>query len=96
MPTLVFSILPAMIIALSSLVAAAQTPLSLSQAVSMALEKNPLHKAALAETHISTAAVRQARSPLLAKITFYRECLARQRPGVRLRLPPAAAKFHSR
>jgi outer membrane protein TolC len=48
----------------------AQTPLTLLQAVSMALEKNPLHKAALADVRISTAAVRESRAPLLPKITF--------------------------
>ena len=52
------------------LVAQTATPLTLPQAVSIALEKNPLHKAALADTRISTAAVREARSPLLPKITF--------------------------
>jgi len=41
-PTLVPSMLLVLIIDLSSLVAAAQTPLSLSQAVSMALERNSL------------------------------------------------------
>ncbi len=36
----------------------------------MALEKNPLHKAAMADVQIGTAAVRQAQAPLLPKITF--------------------------
>ena len=51
-------------------VAQTATPLTLPQAVSMALEKNPLRKAALADTRISTAAVREARSPLMPKISF--------------------------
>ena len=48
----------------------APTPLTLPQAVDMALQRNPLHRAAMAETHISMAAVREARAPLLPKITF--------------------------
>src|SRR5450759_3232655 len=48
----------------------AQTPLTLPEAVSMALEKNPLHKAAMADTRISAAGVREARSPLMPKIMF--------------------------
>lgn len=54
----------------ASAAAQAPTPLTLPQAVSIALEKNPLHKAAVADTHISLAAVRESRSPLLPKITF--------------------------
>jgi outer membrane protein TolC len=53
----------------------AQTPLTLPQAVSMALEKNPVHKAALADIRISTAAVRESRAPLLPKITFTESAL---------------------
>ncbi len=49
----------------------APIPLTLPQAVNMALEKNPLHKAALADTHISLTAVRESRAPLLPKITFF-------------------------
>ncbi len=48
----------------------AAAPITLPQAVSMALEKNPLHKAALAGTHISLAEIRVARSPLMPKIMF--------------------------
>ena len=36
----------------------------------MALEKNPLHKAAMADISIGTAAIRESRAPLLPKITF--------------------------
>ncbi len=46
------------------------TPLTLPQAVAMALDKNPLHKASMAGTRISLAAVRESRSPLLPKIMF--------------------------
>jgi outer membrane protein TolC len=48
----------------------AAAPITLPQAVSIALEKNPLHKAALAGTHISLAQIREARSPLMPKIMF--------------------------
>ncbi len=56
--------------AYSSASAQDTTPLTLPQAVNMALEKNPLHKAALADLRIGTAAVREARAPLMPKITF--------------------------
>jgi outer membrane protein len=57
--------------------AAAQTatPLTLPQAVNMALEKNPLRRAALEDTRISTAAMREVRSPLMPKITFTESAL---------------------
>ena len=46
------------------------TPLTLPEAVSMALRKNPLHKAAIADTRISAAVIREARSQLMPKIMF--------------------------
>jgi outer membrane protein TolC len=48
----------------------AGTPITLSQAVGMTLDRNPQHKAAVAGTHISLAAVRESRVPLLPKIMF--------------------------
>ena len=45
-------------------------PLSLQQAVNIALEKNPLRKAALADTKASSAGVQEARSLLAPHITF--------------------------
>ncbi len=72
---MVLWLLPAAVVLLSSSWAAAQTPLTLPQAVSMALDKNPLHKAATAETRIEAAAVRRAQSPLLPKITFSESAL---------------------
>ncbi len=48
----------------------AQTPLTLTHAVSIALEKNPLRKAALADERVSTASVSEARSGLWPRITF--------------------------
>jgi outer membrane protein len=65
--------LTAAMLGLLSSPSAAQDPpasLTLPQAVSMALEKNPLHQAALAGTQISLAQVREARSPLLPRIMF--------------------------
>lgn len=54
------------------LIAVAQNaaPLSLSEAVKMTLANNPMHKAALADTKASAADVREARAPMLPKITF--------------------------
>lgn len=52
------------------LVAQTGTPLTLPEAVSIALGKNPLHQAATADIRISAAALRQARSPLMPKIMF--------------------------
>jgi outer membrane protein len=46
------------------------SPLSLQQAVTMALEKNPLRKAAVADARVSTADVREARSFLMPRVTF--------------------------
>ncbi len=45
-------------------------PLALSQAVRIALEKNPLRKAAIAETKAASAGVRGARSFLMPRLTF--------------------------
>jgi len=44
--------------------------LSLSEAVRMTLANNPLHKAALADTKAASAGVREARAPMLPRITF--------------------------
>jgi outer membrane protein len=54
----------------AALAQSAATPLTLQQAVTIALEKNPLHKAALAETRAATADVRAARSLLLPRVSF--------------------------
>lgn len=45
-------------------------PLSLQQAASIALEKNPLRKAALADTKAASAVVQEARSFLMPHLTF--------------------------
>src|SRR6266571_800894 len=46
------------------------SPISLQQAVHIALEKNPERKAALADTRAASADVREARSFLLPHIAF--------------------------
>jgi len=46
------------------------SPLTLEQAVRIALEKNPLRKAAVADTRVSSADVREARSVLMPRVTF--------------------------
>ncbi len=53
-----------------SLPALAQTPLTLPQAVSIALERNPLRKAALADQRAASAGTKEARSGLLPKVVF--------------------------
>jgi len=45
-------------------------PLTLHDAAKIALEKNPLRKATLADTKASTAEVREAQSFLLPHVTF--------------------------
>ncbi len=50
--------------------AAAPSPLTLQQAVKIALEKNPLRKAALADTKVASADVREARSVLMPRLMF--------------------------
>lgn len=48
----------------------AQTPLTLRQAVEIALEKNPLRQAAAADERAATAGVSEARAELWPKVTF--------------------------
>jgi outer membrane protein TolC len=45
-------------------------PISLQQAAEIALERNPLHKAALADTKASSAGVKEAQSFLMPHISF--------------------------
>lgn len=51
-------------------VAQQEEPLSLQQAVAIALERNPQHKAALAETRAAKADVKEAQSFFFPRITF--------------------------
>jgi outer membrane protein len=46
------------------------TPLTLPEAVGMAVGNNPLHKAAIADTRVSAAVIREARSQFIPKVTF--------------------------
>jgi outer membrane protein len=49
---------------------AQSSSLSLQQAVNIALEKNPLRKAAIADTKVASAGVREARSWLMPHLSF--------------------------
>ncbi|MGB8772338.1 MAG: TolC family protein [Candidatus Korobacteraceae bacterium] len=61
----------ALLVGLVSSAAAQQsTPLTLTEAVQMTLDKNPMHKAALADIKAALASVREARSPLLPRLMF--------------------------
>ncbi|HTQ61839.1 MAG TPA: TolC family protein [Candidatus Solibacter sp.] len=53
--------------------ASESTRLTLQQAVSIALEKNPAHKAAMAETKAASANVKEAQSSLLPHVTIAEE-----------------------
>jgi outer membrane protein TolC len=69
------SLISSLLLALSAgavvpAIAQQPTPLTLSQAVGIALEKNPLRKAAFAEQKASRADIRSARSVFLPNITF--------------------------
>ncbi len=64
--------LAATVLCLASVAATAQPPtaITLQQAAKIALEKNPLRKAALADTKAAAAGVREARAGLLPNLTF--------------------------
>lgn len=67
----------------------AATPITLKQAVDIALEKNPLRKAALADTRVAAAAVKEAQSALLPRVVFSETAMRGNDPvyafGTRLR-----------
>lgn len=50
--------------------AAEPSPLTLQRAVTIALEKNPLRKVALADTRVASADIREARSVLMPHLNF--------------------------
>jgi len=63
----------AVLVVLSTALAQQQaepTPLTLRQAVQIAMEKNPLRKAAIADTKVASAGVREARSFLMPHLSF--------------------------
>lgn len=74
MKTFFTAILSAAIVCLPLATASAQqekpSSLTLQQAVTIALEKNPLRKAALADAKAASADVREARSFLMPRLTF--------------------------
>src|SRR6185369_5743972 len=51
-------------------IALPQQPITLGEAVRLALEKNPLRKAAMAETRAASAGIRQVRAGLLPQVMF--------------------------
>lgn len=63
-----------LVLSIPGLLTAQQTqhlsPITLQQAVSIALEKNPEHKAALADTRAASSDVKEARSFLLPRVTL--------------------------
>src|ERR1051325_8491142 len=69
--------------------AQAPSPITLKQAVEIALEKNPLRKAAIADAHAAAAAVKEAQSALLPRIVFSETAMRGNDPvyafGTRLR-----------
>jgi outer membrane protein TolC len=58
------------LVAASAQQEAQSSPLTLQQAVNVALEKNPLRKAAIADTKAASAGVREARSLLMPHLSF--------------------------
>src|SRR6516162_1244063 len=64
----------------SGAVAQEGQPLSLPDAVKMTLANNPLHRAAVADTKAASAGVREARAPMLPKITFAENFTAGNNP----------------
>jgi outer membrane protein TolC len=67
----------------------AQQPITLAEAVRIALEKNPLRKAAMADTRVAAAEVREARAGLLPRIMFSESAIRSNDPvfafGTKLR-----------
>jgi outer membrane protein TolC len=74
---------------LGATAALAQTPISLQEAVAMALEKNPAHKAAIADRSAAFAISRETRALLMPRISFNESAVRGNDPvfafGTRLR-----------
>ncbi len=83
------SFLSALIFLALPLLTTAQQPITLPEAVRTALDKNPMRKAALADTRIADAGLREARSPLFPRVTFSESALRGNDPvfvfGTKLR-----------
>jgi outer membrane protein TolC len=79
----------ALAVAVAGSAALAQNPISLREAIAMALEKNPAHKAALAEQRAAAAGVRETRSLLMPRLSFVESATRSNDPvyvfGTRLR-----------
>ena len=75
-------------------VAQQEEPLSLQQAVAIALERNPQHKAALAETRAAKADVKDAQSFFFPRITFS-EAATRSNDPVYVFLEPGSVNQDS-
>src|SRR5690348_10368644 len=79
----------ALAIVVTGSVAFAQNPISLRDAIAMALEKNPAHKAALAEQRAAAAGLRESRSVLMPRLSFAESATRSNDPvyvfGTRLR-----------
>jgi outer membrane protein len=67
---LVFALAAAAMLAATSLGQSPAAPLTLHDAAKIALERNPLHKAALADTKAASAGVHEAQSILLPHVMF--------------------------
>ncbi len=64
------SLIPALLVILASAPLPAQTPLTLPQAVEIALEQNPTRKAALADQRAAAAGIQAARAQLWPTLSF--------------------------
>lgn len=82
-------LLIAFMLATGMVTAGAQTRLTLEQAVALALEHNPIHKAAVFQQRAAAAGVGEARAALLPQITFSQSYLRGNDPvyvfGAKLR-----------
>lgn len=72
MPTrhLALAIVPGVLLVATATAQSSPAPLTLRDAVKIALEKNPLRKAGLAETRAASADIQAARSSLFPRLTF--------------------------
>lgn len=80
---------------LTPVIALPQQPITLGEAVRLALEKNPLRKAAMAETRVASASVREARAGLFPRVIFSETAIRSNDPvfvfGTKLRQQRFAA-----
>jgi len=79
----------------TALAQSAPAPLTLHDAANIALEKNPLRKATLADTKAAAAEVREAQSFLLPHVTFSEQATRGNDPVYVFVSKVAAAAIHS-